>query len=128
MKPNRLHNYRQLQTVVRTLLGCFFVLLSWSSYISAPQSPAEVREAQVKAGYLFNFPNFVDWRQNSLNAAREFKLCLLESSLEQALNSLVQNQTINGKAIRVERRSTSQGFDDCQVLFFGSSEAARSPA
>jgi hypothetical protein len=103
-----------------TLLG--FPSSSW------PQD-MEANEYQIKAAYLLNFPNFVDWPgaiNNDLQSP--IRLCLLGSDpLGSALSRMMADRLSRGRSLLLRRVSRTDPVSDCQILYIGPSEGKYIP-
>ena len=82
------------------------------------------KEAEVKAAFLFNFPKFIDWPRSSLAGIRQFTICLVDDSLEDALSTLMRNERIDGKPLRIIKKNSADTMDECQVVYVGRAEAS----
>jgi hypothetical protein len=89
------------------------------------QSP-QLREYQVKAVFLFNFAQFVDWPSSAF-PDRQTPLVIgvlgkdpFEGSLEEA----VRGETINARPLEIRRFKSVEEVRDCHVLFISNSESA----
>jgi hypothetical protein len=86
----------------------------------------EPTEYQVKATYLYNFSQFVQWPPHSTPASNSFDICVLgQDPFGSALNTVLANETIAGKRAAVKRIPTPQDAVNCRVLFISSSESGR---
>ena len=79
-------------------------------------------EYQVKAAFLYNFINFIDWPpQSSIESRPTITLCIVgDDPFGDALEDL-QNETVRGKKLAIKYRS----YDDlrgCDILFLPVSE------
>ncbi len=97
------------------LLGC---ALAW-----AAPPPTEY---QVKAAYLFNFGQFVEWPAQAWSSpSAPFVICVLGSDpFGTALDDVARGETLGGHPLQVRRLARSEDVKDCQILFIGRSEAA----
>jgi hypothetical protein len=111
---------------LRIKLGCaavFTVCFAGSLICQAPRpfTSSKLTEYDVKAAYLFNFGKFVRWP--AAPSAREFNLCILgDDPFGPALDSLVENETVDGKRITVSRISSPGQAATCKIVFISSSE------
>jgi hypothetical protein len=106
----------------RTLLWGAAIALSSPSRVHA-QKPTEY---QVKATYLYNFIQFVQWPAHSTPASNSFDICVLgQDPFGSALNAILANETIAGKRVAAKRIPTPQDAVNCRVLFISSSESGR---
>lgn len=98
------------------------LLLSLSSCVALvyAQSPAKVREQQLKAAYLFHFPDFVTWP--STPAARdEVVICLsAQHPLYELLRQAISKQP--DKALVLQSRYGVQNIEACQMWYVSAAE------
>src|SRR4051812_771773 len=65
-------------------------------------SQAPSVEAEVKAAFLFNFAQFIEWPAQAFPLHETpFSLCVLGSPLDKVLEKTVEGQSVNGRAIVV---------------------------
>jgi hypothetical protein len=99
----------------RAILPRLAVLFLASVAAAAP-APSEY---QVKAVFLFNFTQFVEWPQQSFADARApFVICVLgRDPFGSALDEAVRGETVDGRALVVERYRSAAELKPCQILF-----------
>lgn len=108
----------------------FWGILLWGSIVALctpswvhAQQPSEY---QVKATYLYNFSQFVQWPPKATAASNSFDICVLgQDPFGSTLNTILANETIAGKRVAARRISNSQDAVNCRVLFISSSESGR---
>jgi hypothetical protein len=90
---------------------------------------AQPTEYQVKAVFLFNFSQFVDWPQPAFEDQRSpLVICVLGSDpFGHGLDEIVQGETVNGRPLSVERPGRADDTDACHILFIGRSERDNLP-
>jgi len=89
-----------------------------TAYAQAPQ------EYAVKAGFLYNFPKFVEWPAGALPGAN-FALCVVGADpFEGALDKL-NGKLVGGRPLVVQRYSAADALGRCQILFVSDSERRR---
>jgi hypothetical protein len=80
---------------------------------------------QVKAAYLYNFGRFVEWPSATTAKGESFTICVLgQDPFGPTLDATLAGETIGGKSVVSRRISSPQESANCQILFFGSSEAS----
>jgi len=120
--------YRRRQ---RTTLGqriawlCGFVLLGFATPAVAAES-APSAEYQLKAVFLFNFAQFVEW---PARAYRDAKAPLVigvlgEDPFGAFLDRLVSGEKVGGRPLIVRRFPRADDITECHILFISRSEAA----
>lgn len=104
-------------------LASALVLLCMLGGASAAQGPAEY---QVKAVFLFNFTQFVEWPRGSFADARApFVIGVLgRDPFGQALDDAVKGELVDGRPLVIERYRSSAELRPCQILFIDRSASA----
>lgn len=94
---------------------------------SLPASAAAPTEYQVKAVFLFNFSQFVDWPPAAFARPRSpITICVLgHDPFGAALDDIVQGEIVNGRPLEVQRYRTVEELGDCHILFIDRSEQSR---
>jgi hypothetical protein len=103
-------------------------LTALTSALLLVQSP-RAAEYQVKAVFLFNFVQFVDW---PAAAARDSQLPLIIGILGNDpfgpfLDETVRGERVGSRPIQLRRFRQSADIDECNVLFISQSERERLP-
>jgi hypothetical protein len=90
-----------------------------------PAAPAG--EYQVKAAYLFNFGQFVEWPAATFAAPNApFVIGILgEDPFGTTLDNVVRGESLHGHPLAIKRFSKAEEITDCNILFIGRSEAGR---
>jgi uncharacterized protein DUF4154 len=98
-------------------------ILWLASVAMAAPAPSEY---QVKAVFLFNFTQFVDWPAQSFTDARApFVIGVLgRDPFGSALDEAVRGETVNGRALVVERYRSVDELKRCQILFIDRSASS----
>ena len=90
--------------------------------VAAPggaQAPPAPTEYQVKAVFLFNFSQFVDWPPASFADSRSPIVIgvLGRDPFGAALDEIVRGETVNGRPLVVRRYESIVQVADCHILF-----------
>jgi len=90
------------------------------------QTPVS-KEYQVKAAFLFNFAQFVEWPPAAFaDAAAPFCIGILgDDPFGTALDQTLQGETIHNRKLIVERSRRVEDLKDCQIIFISKSEKGR---
>jgi hypothetical protein len=85
---------------------------------------AQSKEYQIKAAFLFNFAQFVEWPPAVLeNTNAPFRIGVLgDDPFGSALNQIVQGETIDSRKIVVQRSNQIDDLKNCQMIFVSRSE------
>jgi len=104
-------------------LASALTLLCLLAHASAAQGPAEY---QVKAVFLFNFTQFVEWPQTSfVDAQAPFVIGVLgRDPFGRALDDAVRGERVNGRPLVIERYTNRAELKPCQILFIDRSAIA----
>jgi hypothetical protein len=105
------------------------VLLCATLLVGTPRAAAaatSVKEAQIKAAFLYNFTKFVAWPEASFAAPGDaFVVGLFgDSALQQALEATVKDRRVNGRSIIVKRVVTPVEARAVHLLFVEAAEEA----
>jgi hypothetical protein len=84
------------------------------------------REYEIKAAYIYNFFNYIDWPADTLPpAGSTLTIGILgESPFGPALNPLV-GKKVKGRTLAVKKVSSAKDLEQCQAVFICPSEKAR---
>ena len=82
------------------------------------------KEYQIKAAFLFNFAQFVDWPPNALdNASTPMVIGILgDDPFGGFLDETVRGEKVNGHPLIVQRYQQVQEATNCEILYISHSE------
>ena len=100
-----------------------------ATLLGSPQqvwAATSVKEAQIKAAFLYNFTKFVEWPEASFAAPADVFVVGLfgDSALQQALEATVKDRQVNGRSIIVKRVVTPVEAQAVHLLFVEAGEEA----
>lgn len=100
------------------------IWLASPAQVPAQRAPFDERE--VKAVFLFNFVQFVDWPANSFSSPEAPIVIgiLGNDPFGRVLDDVVMGETVKGRPIVVTRFRRVEDIKACHVLFISPSEAA----
>ncbi len=80
-------------------------------------------EYQLKAVFLFNFAQFVEWPSEAFETPESpLSMCVLGSDpFGPELDAVMEGEAVNGRSIEVRRPSRVDEAHDCHVLFVSQS-------
>jgi hypothetical protein len=109
----------------RRLLRVACVLVA--SWCGGAMSAPPAAEYQVKAAYLFNFGQFVEWPQQAYDSpSAPFVIGIVgEDPFGQTLDEVVAGESLGGHPLVVRRFRHPEDISACNILFIGRSETAR---
>jgi hypothetical protein len=107
------------------LLVSGMLCLLWATPASA--QVAKAPEYSLKAAYLFNFIQFVEWPSNSFTSevAPIIIGVLGEDPFVGALDQAIKEKKVHGRSFEIRRSKQIGDLRECQVLFVCASEAKR---
>lgn len=87
-------------------------------------------EHQVKAAFLYNFANFVEWPDAALGpAGAPLKVCVVGADpFGGALDDAFRGQVVQERRVEISRGATLATVGRCHILFLSMSEQGRWPA
>ena len=101
-------------------------LFLWA--MTTPTIAAEVRRPEeVKAAFLFNFAQFVEWPSNAFASAQSpFVIGIVgEDPFGQVLESIVTGETVRGRPLQIRRFRRPRDIIGCHILYLSPSEDRR---
>lgn len=92
-----------------------------------PAQSAVSKEYQIKAVFLFNFAQFVEWPSSAFaNANAPFRIGVFgDDPFGGVLDETVRNESINNHKLVVQRVNTEDDLAGCQLVFISKSEKSR---
>lgn len=97
---------------------------------SAVLAQTTAKEYRIKAAFLFNFANYVEWPPDAFkDASSPLNYCTIgddpfEGMLDESLNA----KSVGTHALRVQHLRASENFQGCQIVFIGANEKKRTTA
>jgi YfiR/HmsC-like len=118
----RLGTSRGLKRLSAVWLLISILLLSGG--LEAPAETAPPPEYQLKAVFLFNFAQFVEWPSEAFPAAQTPLVIgiLGEDPFGAYLDETVRGETVNNRPLAVQRYRQVEEITICHVLFISRSE------
>jgi YfiR/HmsC-like len=100
------------------------IALAWLAAATSASAPSEY---QLKAVFLFNFAQFVEWPSQSFGAPdAPFVIGVVgEDPFGGELDAVVRGETVLGHPLVVKRYRTLSEVKPCQILFISESELSR---
>lgn len=107
--------------------SCVLLLFFVLDALNLPAQTAASREYQIKAAFLLNFAQFVEWPTNTPASTNQaFYIGILgEDPFGQALEQTVQGETIHNRRLVIQRSQRLENLKDCQLIFVSRSEKGR---
>lgn len=101
--------------------------LSISGTEVSASSPGATQEYDLKAVFLFNFAEFVEWPADAFaGASSPFTIGVLgDDPFGRSLDEIVANETVRNRKLVVRRYESVEQIDACQILFISASETTR---
>jgi len=102
------------------------VRLAWALLLlTASASGAPPSEYQVKAVFLFNFAQFVEWPAGTFaNPETPFVIGVLgQDPFGSQLDDVVRGETVDKRPMEVRRYRNIGELHDCNILYIGRSES-----
>ena len=124
MKPTR-HNAARTRWAVLHRLA-LSALLGWTGLVGRAESPA-FNEYEVKAAFLFNFTQFVEWPPAAFaTAASPIHIGVLgDDPFGELFDQTVRGEMVKNRTIVIKRARRVEDLTNCHVLFIAKSEKPR---
>jgi hypothetical protein len=109
-------NFSQLKTYCTKFCG-FIPIIFLFGFFQPPQKKAT--EYQVKAVFLFNFAQFVEWPEQAFSKPESPLIIgiLGKDPFGPYLDETVENEKINGHPFEIKRFQNPAQIDTCHILF-----------
>jgi hypothetical protein len=106
------------------------LLLTLAGLLIVPPSSGQDRHYQLKAAFLVNFAQYVEWPTEAFPTAdTPFVFGVLgDNPFHPALKDLVTGEVVNGRKALVEEYKSVRDIRRCHILFISDSERTRLPA
>jgi hypothetical protein len=110
-----------------------FVILCWgapcvTSHPDLQAQEAKPTEYQVKAAFIYNFLQFIDWPMKpNRNPGPFINLCILGENPFGNTFEAYQGETIRKRKFSIRQSQSLSDLKECQVVFIGNSEKGRVP-
>jgi hypothetical protein len=111
----------------RTRIAALLLAVASAGFQTASAQSAASLEYQVKAAFLFNLGQFVNWQSEVCpDTTSSFVIGVLgEDPFGEILDAVVRGERIQDRPAVVERYDEVEEVGRCQILFIGSSESER---
>lgn len=108
------------------LLLALFAALACPTRLRA-DSPLQ-REYEIKAAYLYNFINYIDWPENAFPApGGTITIGVVGQNPFEAALDVLNGKQVKGRTVALKQITDTKDLDQCQIVFINSSEKARLP-
>jgi hypothetical protein len=119
-------------TAGRNVAANYFIALmclvfSLATPMAASAAPVESREFQIKAVFLFNFAQFVEWPPDAFSDPTSPLVIgiLGNDPFGPYLDEAVRGEKVNERSIVIVRFARIEDVAKCHILFISQSEAGR---
>lgn len=94
----------------------------WEGYAHSEELSAS--EYQIKAAFLYNFVQFIEWPASAFKDAHsDFFLCVLgDDPFGTVLERTISGKIVKGRSLAVKQSGRLHDLTDCQLMFISSSE------
>ncbi len=92
--------------------------------IAQARSGSSANEYEIKAAFLYNFANFIDWpSKTSADSNNTFVIGVCgDNPFNDSLEKIVSGKTINGRKIEIKYYKSYRDIKPCHILFVSQSE------
>ena len=115
-------HYLKNLSIRRVTLPVLLLVLGPFGSLASPIS----KEYQIKAVFLFNFSQFIQWPSASADSHRPFRIGVLgDDPFDGFLDNTVRGEKVSGRPLVIQRYASPKEVKDCQILFISRSESGR---
>lgn len=122
-KIDRWHrHYKQNGFIPYRVIALILLCVAMNSLVFSSSKAAEFAEHEIKAVFLYNFPNFIRWPDISFkNDNDAFVYCALDAgdAVIKTLSTLIEGEDVQGRAIKLLAPVLKSEIDHCQILYIG---------
>ncbi len=107
---------------VRTITLIVAFTLTLTPYYIGAAEP-EFSEYEVKAGFMYNFPKFIEWPVDALSDAnRVITLCVVGTDPFGKALSAIDSKTVQTRRLEIRYPGRTKDLKMCNILFISGSE------
>jgi len=108
-----------MENVIKKIHQCFLAVLLCTFSLSVSGQSAPSNEYQVKAAFLFNFTQFIDWPAQTFSSPEApFVIGVLgQDPFGYYLEEIAEGEQIDGHPLTVKRFNNVEAAKGCQLLF-----------
>jgi len=111
----------------RTLLTAVF-LICVGLIVGTLKSQTSSTDHQVKATFLYNFAQFVEWPGPAFSDTEmPFTMCILGDAVRDALETTVGSEKLKGRRVNVRRLDGGERLRGCHIVYIGGTDGRRVP-
>lgn len=86
------------------------------------------REYEIKAAYLYNFINYIDWPENAFpGPGGTITIGVVGQNSFGAALEVLNGKQVKGRTVALKQITDIKDLDQCQIVFINSSEKAHLP-
>ncbi len=106
------------------LLPIIFLLSASLSFAASSEAPQKAKEFHIKALFLYNFANFVEWPEDAFSdKSTNLKMCLYGSVPFGGFLDTVDGTRIKDRHLKIIRTSDIEDIKPgCHILFVGTDQ------
>ncbi len=121
------NKFRNVPAFLRAIL-LLSLLAAFVTPTGARGQTTSLREYEIKAAYLYNFINYIDWPANTLPpAGGTITIGIIGVNPFGAAIDPLNGKQVKGRTIAVKQLASAKEAGNCQIVFISSSEKARIP-
>lgn len=116
-----------MRTTSHRFFLLIFAILGFGTGATSATEALVSKEYQVKAAFLYNFLQFVEWPDTAFpDAQAPLGIGVLgENPFGNVLDEIVAGEIIRNRTVVVRRTFDIEALNHCNVIFISASEAAR---
>ena len=115
----------KLNTIIRTSLLCLLAAACtlWPGAPACCAQPREAPEYQLKAAFLYNLLQFIEWPEQAFkDAASPLVICVYDDKAAGSAFDSYRNEKIRGRQLVFKRYDDIQTSLECHILFINTQD------
>ena len=119
---------RNIKSRISRAISLILTILLYGNIIAAAAT-APTKEYQIKAVFLLNFTQFVEWPARAFpDSGKPLVVGILgDDPFNTYLDDVVRGEIVQNRSIRIERYHSAEEIKTCHILFVSASEQERFP-
>ncbi len=114
-----------------SFIRVFFLIIIFAiiqTPFHARAEESEFSEYEVKAGFMYNFPKFIEWPDETFaDASKAITLCVVGTDSFGHAFGTIDNKTVQNRRLEIRYMGRSKDLKTCNILFIGNSEKENLP-
>jgi hypothetical protein len=101
-----------------TLLAAVLIVLGLRTGNAGAQAQTAAEEYRLKAAFVFQFPQFVEWPAPAWTGRDSLEICVSQpNAFGTALKELIEGESVKGRPLVIRQVGQAASLESCHLLF-----------